>query len=258
MSQFLNPAQLLSQILDFQEDFYALEEDKTPIIKDSYINEFSKSENSVRLIFDQTHFKILHISDNVEQLTGYSTTDFLDLNTLFVFKIFALEHYNFLYVWVKWVLSRHFKYGDTYNSQQVICGIKVKHKNGSIMRVLFRHYALEETAEGIPTMSVITIDDISHLMKADFYWGRIACGKDDKHIHHLVSTDKEDKPLDILSDREKETLRLIAQGKESKEIAELLHISSHTVDNHRRNMINRIGVRDTTGLVQICKMTGII
>jgi DNA-binding CsgD family transcriptional regulator len=74
----------------------------------------------------------------------------------------------------------------------------------------------------------------------------------------MNSIDKISKPYDILTDREIETLRLLAEGKESKEIGKILYISSHTVDNHRRNMINRLGVRDTTGLVQICRMTGII
>jgi DNA-binding CsgD family transcriptional regulator len=37
-----------------------------------------------------------------------------------------------------------------------------------------------------------------------------------------------------------------------------LFISSHTVDNHRRNMIAKTGAKDTTALIQICKMVGII
>lgn len=39
-----------------------------------------------------------------------------------------------------------------------------------------------------------------------------------------------------LSDREKEILQLVAQGKTSREIGELLFISKHTVDTHRRNI----------------------
>jgi DNA-binding CsgD family transcriptional regulator len=45
---------------------------------------------------------------------------------------------------------------------------------------------------------------------------------------------------------------------ESKEIADVLDISSHTVNNHRRNMITRTGARDTTALIHICKMIGIL
>jgi DNA-binding CsgD family transcriptional regulator len=258
MINSLNPNQLLSQILGLQKDIFADEAGKTFALKDSYMDEFSKSENSVRLIFDQVNFKVLYVSDNVEALSGYSAKDLLEFNIPYVFKLFTLEHFNFLYVWVKWAYARHFKYGNTFNSKQTLCGAKLKHKNGSVMRLLFRHYALEETKEGIPTTSAITIDDITHLMKSDSYWGRIECGKEERHVHHLFSTDKEDKPNDILSDREKDTLRLIAQGKESKEVGQLLHISSHTVDNHRRNMLHKLGVRDTTALIQICKMVGII
>jgi DNA-binding CsgD family transcriptional regulator len=258
MINSLNATQLLSQILGLQKDIFADEAGKTFAIKESYIDEFSKSENSVRIIFDQVNFKILYVSENVEAFSGYSAKDILEFNILYVFKLFTLEHFNFLYVWVKWAYARHFKYGDSFNSKQTLCGVKLKHKDGSVMRLLFRHYAIAETKEGIPTVSAITIDDITHLMKSDSYWGRIECGKEERQVHHLFSNDKEDIPHDILSDREKDTVRLIAQGKESKEVGKELHISSHTVDNHRRNMLNKMGVKDTTALIQICKMVGII
>jgi DNA-binding CsgD family transcriptional regulator len=258
MRQLPSPDYLLSEILALQKDIYANEKGKIYVVKDNYLGEFSKSENSVRLIFDHVNFKILQISDNVEKLWGYPAKDFLESQMLFPFKLLTLEHYNFLYEWLKWVLTRHYKYGDTYKAQQAMCGIKVNHKNGSVMRFLVRQNSLEETKEGIPTISAVTLDDVTHLIKADFYWGRIECGKEKRAIHHLFSMDKKDIPNDILSPREKETVILIAEGKESKEIGKLLHISQHTVDNHRRNMIAKIGVRDTTGLVQICKMIGII
>jgi DNA-binding CsgD family transcriptional regulator len=258
MRQLPSPDYLLREILTLQHDVYANEMGKYHVIKDNYIDEFSKNENSVRLIFDHVNFKILQISDNVEKLWGYPAKDFLESPIFFPFKLLTLEHYNFIYECLKWGLNRHFKYGDSYNSQQAICGVKVNHKSGSIIRLLIRQHSFEETEEGIPIISAVTLDDITHLIKADFYWGRIECGREKRATHHLFSMDKEDIAHDILSDREKETVRLIAEGKESKEVGKLLHISQHTVDNHRRNMIAKIGVRDTTGLVQICKMTGII
>ncbi len=47
-----------------------------------------------------------------------------------------------------------------------------------------------------------------------------------------------------LSDREKEVFRLIANGMKSKEIAESLYISPHTVNNHRKNIILKTGIKD--------------
>jgi DNA-binding CsgD family transcriptional regulator len=254
----LNSNSLLSQMMGLQKEIYAQDAGKIVIVNDSYINEFSYSDNSVRLIFDHANFKIVHISDTVERLTGYTVNDFYKLDIAFLFKLFDLEHANFAYIWLKWAYSIQQKMGTTFDAKQAICGVKAIRKDGETIRLMFRQSEVETNDKGVVTVSVVTIDDITHLMKADFYWGRIECGIGKRHFHHLMSTDKQDKPTDILSDREKEMVRLLAQGKESKEIGSLVYISPHTVDNHRRNMINKFGVRDTTGLIQICLMVGVI
>jgi DNA-binding CsgD family transcriptional regulator len=254
----LNSSQLLSQMLGLQKEIYAQEADKIVTVKDSYINEFSNNDNSVRLIFDHVNFKIVHVSTNVEVLTGYTVNDFHKLDIGFFLKLFELEHASFALIWLKWAFSIQQKMGTSFDAKQAMCGVKAVRKDGQMIRVLFRQSALESNEQGTVTVSAFTIDDITHLMKADFYWGRIECGVGQRHFHHLLSTDKQDKPTDILSDREKEMVRLLAQGKESKEIGSIVYISPHTVDNHRRNMINKVGVRDTTGLIQICRMIGVI
>ena len=53
-----------------------------------------------------------------------------------------------------------------------------------------------------------------------------------------------------LSRREKEILQLIINEHTSAEIAEKLFISLGTVESHRRNMISKLGVRNTAGLVR--------
>jgi DNA-binding CsgD family transcriptional regulator len=266
MLESFNPNQLLSQILGLQKNVYPVEASTNKAVRDNYMNEFSKSERSVRIIFDHVNFKVLQISDNIQNVTGHSAKDFSKPSLSFIFNFFTLDHYNFIYVWLKWSLSLHARLkGDElarrmFSVRHAICGVKVKHKDGHVMRILMRHHTLEQTETGLPIVAGITIDDISHLIKPDFnhYWGRIESGRDERFFHHLVSTDKKSIEADILSDREKEVLRLLAKGKESKEIGALLSISSHTVDNHRRNMLSRTGVRDTTGLIQICNMIGLL
>jgi DNA-binding CsgD family transcriptional regulator len=121
-----------------------------------------------------------------------------------------------------------------------------------------RYRGLEFLDNGAVKIAVISIDDISHLMRTDLYWGRMEFGKDIRQVHHIYSTDKKDEPQDIITVREKDILRLIAEGMVSKEVGKILYISSHTVDNHRRNMIAKTGMRDLICLVQICRMIGII
>jgi len=54
-----------------------------------------------------------------------------------------------------------------------------------------------------------------------------------------------------LSRREKEILALIIQEHTTQEIADALFISFGTVETHRRNIINKLGVRNTAGLVRV-------
>ncbi len=57
-------------------------------------------------------------------------------------------------------------------------------------------------------------------------------------------------PFPRLSAREKEILRLIVDEKTTQEIAQLLFISFGTVETHRRNIIIKLGVKNTAGLVR--------
>jgi DNA-binding NarL/FixJ family response regulator len=52
-----------------------------------------------------------------------------------------------------------------------------------------------------------------------------------------------------ISDREMEIIALIAGGNSNKEIADKLFLSTHTVTTHRKNIMNKLGVNNTAGLV---------
>lgn len=55
-------------------------------------------------------------------------------------------------------------------------------------------------------------------------------------------------PLKI-SEREVEIIRLIAQGLTTKEIADQLFLSTHTIVTHRKNIMRKLGISNTAGLV---------
>ena len=59
------------------------------------------------------------------------------------------------------------------------------------------------------------------------------------------------KPNIKLSDREREILGLICKGMSNKEIANIIDLSIHTVDTHRRNLLDKTGARNTASLVMI-------
>lgn len=61
-----------------------------------------------------------------------------------------------------------------------------------------------------------------------------------------------------LSEREVEVIALIAKGKSSAEIAETLNISARTVQKHRSNIMEKIGVNNISGLLRYAFAHGII
>jgi two-component system nitrate/nitrite response regulator NarL len=58
----------------------------------------------------------------------------------------------------------------------------------------------------------------------------------------LMLTNREPEAKHMLTDREKEIARLIADGNTNKQIGELLFISPHTVHSHRKSLMKKLGV----------------
>jgi LuxR family transcriptional regulator len=64
--------------------------------------------------------------------------------------------------------------------------------------------------------------------------------------------------FNLLSNREKEVIRLVVEGKSSIEIASSLFLSIHTVNNHRKNIIHKLEVTSLSQLVKFAVSFGII
>jgi len=60
----------------------------------------------------------------------------------------------------------------------------------------------------------------------------------------------EDDPLAKLSGREREVLQLLAEGRTGAQIAERLSLSQKTVETYRARLVEKLGIRDTAGLVR--------
>lgn len=63
--------------------------------------------------------------------------------------------------------------------------------------------------------------------------------------------------LDLLSGRERQVLQLIAEGRTGAEIARALHISAHTVETHRRRMMEKLDVHNVVDLVKFALKHGL-
>ncbi|MEJ7824309.1 MAG: response regulator transcription factor [Solirubrobacteraceae bacterium] len=65
-------------------------------------------------------------------------------------------------------------------------------------------------------------------------------------------------PVEPLTLREREVLKLIAEAHTNREIGELLHLAEKTVESHRANLLRKLGMRDRVELVRYAIRRGLI
>jgi len=76
-------------------------------------------------------------------------------------------------------------------------------------------------------------------------------------MHRPLKRDR-GKPQSGLTTRQREVVKLLAQGLHSEKIAEMLGISKKTVEIHRQNILSRANCRSTSELVRYAIRNGII
>ncbi len=146
------------------------------------------------------------------------------------------------------------------NLQIFHCGIRYRLLNDKPICLFSKGLPLHYDEKRNFSFTFNYVQNVAHLLKKDFpyYWVRVSHGANSEFVHVLHSQNNEYTHKDLLSTREKQILQLIADDFDTKEIAEKLFISATTVGHHRSNMIEKIGARDSTALVQIAKMAGMI
>jgi len=75
---------------------------------------------------------------------------------------------------------------------------------------------------------------------------------------YLANPNRTYAPLDQITARQREVLQLIGEGKNTKEIADLLRVSIKTVEAHRLRLMRRLGIHDLPGLVRFAIRTGLV
>ena len=89
--------------------------------------------------------------------------------------------------------------------------------------------------------------------------GETEGSKDEGRDTYDLASDERDREINfILNDREREILKLIAEGRTNREIAEMLFLSIKTVQAHRANLMHKLGMHDRTELVKYAIRKGII
>ncbi len=90
------------------------------------------------------------------------------------------------------------------------------------------------------------ISAIKAVVRGKKYFDPVLSGK---FINDAVSLDKRTSIIDVLTPAEKKVLKLVAQNKTTKEIADILFVSKRTIDRHRSNICSTLGLAGHNSLI---------
>ena len=113
-------------------------------------------------------------------------------------------------------------------------------------------YLVKETA------SEDLYEAIAAVMRGETYFSPKIPQKVIKSYNKMVKSGKKVDEFSRLTNREREILQLIAEGFTSKQIGEMLYISDKTVENHRANIMGKLDIHDTAGLVRYAVRIGLV
>jgi len=126
---------------------------------------------------------------------------------------------------------------------------------GYVLRALragARGYLLKDSAQGDLVRAVQAVfEGKSYFSPAV---GRVLL---EDYMRKLQRTGAEDS-YDLLSPREREILQLVAEGKSTKDVANLLNLSPYTVETHRANIMQKLNLRGVPELILYAVRKGII
>jgi len=101
----------------------------------------------------------------------------------------------------------------------------------------------------------VLIEAVTSLAKHTPYFSTKAA---ETLLRHMRKTGPELKPLEILTEREREIVRLLANGQSNARIGSHLQISVKTVEAHRSSVMRKLGYKSVTELVRYAIRNGLI
>ncbi len=235
---------------------------KVSLVYEPEFQNFLKFSPGITAIIDFKKEGYVFMSDNVEELWGYKAEEFLKLGLVKTITIFPVSQNEII---INKIFPLMFKTFDEYAAKGEIFDIRISYNTKTVRADGTEGWYLHQ-------MKVLHIDEFNKPQFGFKLISDISDFKKDEAIDFVVSkkstdgiykkvfaqTFISDKKTFPISEREIEVLSLIGSGKSSKEIADILFISEHTVNNHRKNMIKKVDVNTTGELLKKAIAHGVI
>lgn len=245
---------------EYKKAFYKYEvklEDVDYNIAESYLPFFKfldSHNNSSIVVIDFCKNNHYYVSDNFYNIFG------IDKELLLINNHYEMRkriHPEDFIINIGSVKAREFLYSVPINERKdykLTQELRIKNDQNELVRIIIQSSIIELDKNGRFWLNMCMCD-LSPIQDLDSP-GKIAFWNT-KTGDVIFSLEGGKKTLNI-SRREKEVLSLISDGKRRKEIADDLFISINTVNNHRRNILEKLQVSNSIEAVKLATKYGVI
>jgi len=260
--------------LPFHQDYVQMWQDMNQGVWDESIStnysglskllgQYAALNNQIISIFNTKTQRVLYMSPNYLKVLGYTCTeeDYKRWATLYWMRDLPLAQSWFfmqMTLFFKNTVQPKLKAAQEKKALTwYIHNFLLTPPDEKLHHISLTGTALELMPDGSLLVMMLIIKDVEMIIKEDSpWWAEFTINANERYVFH--QNEKKFQNGSILSDREREILELIKTGKDTKIIAKQLHISPHTVDKHRKNMIEFTGAKDMSSLIQLCEIGKII
>ncbi|PWA05521.1 LuxR C-terminal-related transcriptional regulator [Flavobacterium laiguense] len=243
--------------LQSKEEFQ-LKENKQYLKRAVFFNNQLDIMPCILYLLDLQKQRYLHVCEDITSLIGYSSDDFLNFGHSWFLNLF---HPNDLKEYLGVIFKEFVHYTSSLDKKQIknarfSINYRLKHKEEIYVQFLDQFIVLETDENNNPILLLGTYNDITPY-KSDNTIIFSVSEFDPKEGNILISSKTFPENIKMTS-KEKEIIILLKDGETSKSIASKLNISLHTVNAHRRHILEKLQLKKTSELISYCAVNGYI
>ena len=223
----------------------------------SMLHQFSKMNRNCTFVVDVYKCRYAYDSPNFVDLLGYDAHKIATLERQGDYlesRIHPDDREQLLILQIKLSQFIYSLPPEQRNDYSNIYSFRVLNARQQYVRVVSRHQVLEQTIDGKAWLVIGNMDISPDQQEAE----TVDCTVLNLKNGEMFSPSPSLQTFNPLTKREAEILRLIQKGLLSKEIADKLCVSIHTVNIHRQNLLRKLGVQNSIEAIRIGYETGIL
>lgn len=223
------------------------------------IKDLNNIGHSCHLIFNYSSMTFAYVDHRFMEIAGYDSDHLLIHGLYFLSNIIYPEDIPAYLLSLKKINQHLFDIpAAKRKNYQISFDFRIKRIDGNALRLLQQMVALEFDEKGNLMYSLDRYTDITHWEKDDETVLTITGPDIVKNLIFYPGRKSDGAAECMFTKTEIKILKLLSEGMSSKEIANRASISFNTVNTHRRNMLKKAIVKNTTELIQYAYLNKII